>query len=180
MRTLARVLLTGLLLSLVACASARVDTDYNKGYSFRSLRSFDWLPHDMGDRSDPAAVDSRLVAVIKNTKHKKLMALNNRQQIMGMPDFWITYRVGPLVRGKPDNASAEQEPGPLQIIDPLGAPELRPGDLMLEVIDPRNQRVVWRGWGHRLIPIDEAPMSRKMAKAVEHAVQKILQDFPPR
>src|SRR3569832_2083747 len=98
MRTLARVLLTGLLLSLIACASTRVDSDYNKGYSFR----------------------------------------------------------------------------------PLGTPPLGPGDLMLEVIDPRNQRVVWRGWGQRLIPVNEAPMSKKMAKAVEQAVQKILQDFPPR
>lgn len=180
MRTLARVLLTGLLLSLIACASTRVDTDYDKGHSFRSLRSFDWLPHDMGDRSDHAAVDSRLDAVIKNALRKELMARFYRQQIMGTPDFWINYRVGPLVRGKPDNASAEQEPGPLQIIDPLGTPELRQGDLMLEVIDPRNQRVVWRGWGHRLIPVNEAPMSKKMTKAVEHAVQKILQDFPPR
>src|SRR3569832_1820953 len=180
MRTLARVQLTGLLLSLIACASTRVDTDYNKGYSFRSLRSFDWLPQDMGDRSDHAAVDSRLDAVIKNALRKELMARFYRQQIIATPDFLINYRSGPLLRVKPDNASAEQEPGPLQIIDPRGAPELRPGDLMLEVIDPRNQRVVWRGWGHRLIPIDEAPMSRKMAKAVEHAVQKILQDFPPR
>src|SRR3569832_1491213 len=98
MRTLARVLSAGLLLSLIACASTRVDTAYNKGYSFRSLRSFDWLPHDMGDRSDHAAVDSRLDAVIKNALRKELMARFYRQQIMGMPDFWITYRVGPLVR----------------------------------------------------------------------------------
>src|SRR3569832_2078314 len=115
MRTLARVQLTGLLLSLIACASTRVDTDYNKGYSFRSLRSFDWLPQDKGDRRDNAAVDSRIDDVIKNALRKELMARFYRQQIFVTPDFWINYRFGPLVRVMTDIESAEQEPGPLLI-----------------------------------------------------------------
>src|SRR3569832_1854578 len=162
MRTLARVLSAGLLLSLIACASTRVDTDYNKGYSFRSLRSFDWLPHDMGDRSDHAAVDSRLDAVIKNALRKELMARFYRQQMMGTPDFWINYRVGPLVRGKPANASAAQEPGPLQIIDPLGTPELKPGDLMGGGGGPRGRRGGGRGGGRRRGPGGGAPGAEKM------------------
>src|SRR3569832_1110018 len=109
MRTLARVLSAGLLLSLIACASTRVDTDYNKGYSFRSLRSFGWLPHDMGARSDHAAVDSRLNAKIKNALRKELMARFYRQQMMGTPDFWIYYRVGPRGRGGPGGAGAGRE-----------------------------------------------------------------------
>src|SRR3569833_716299 len=109
MRTLARVLSAGLLLSLIACASTRVDTDYNKGYSFRSLRSFGWLPHDMGDRSDHAAVDSRLDTEIKNALRKELMARFYRQQMMGTPDNKNKNHDRPHERGKPDNASAEQE-----------------------------------------------------------------------
>lgn len=180
MRTLARVLLTGLLLSLIACASTRVATDFNEDYSFRSLRSFGWLPHDMGARSHHSDVGSRLDAVIKTALRKELTARFYRQQMMGRPDFWINYRMGPLVRHKPDNARFDKEPGPLEIIDPLGTPPLAPDDLMLEVIDPHNQRVVWRGWAQHVISADEGPLSKKTVKAVERAVQIILQEFPPR
>lgn len=179
MQLLTRILLIGLILSQIGCASTPVSANYTKDYSFRSLRTFDWLPHDMGARNSPP-VDSRLDIVTKNALRKELTARFYRQQVMGTPDFWVNYRVGPVARAKADKPPKDMEPGPLEVIDPLETPQLGPHDFMVEVVDPRSQRVIWRGWGQNLLPASGQPISKKMVKKVELAVQTILQSFPPR
>lgn len=180
MKTIIRILSTTLLLSLLACATLPVDTKYDKDFTFRALRTFDWLPRDMEDRHTLAPVDSRLDLVTKTALRKELLARFYRQQMSGTPDFWISYRVGPLPRTDAGDYPEQHEPGPLELLDPLGTPALGENDLIVEIIDPRSQRVVWRGWGQNLIPRNGQPMSKKTLKAVEVAVHSILDKFPPR
>lgn len=177
MNKLFRVMASGLLLSLVACASVPVDTTYKKDFSFRGLRTFDWLPQEMAEATGRTPTDTRLDIVTKNALRKELTARFYRQQLLGMPDFWVSYRVGPLPRAK---AGKDREPEPLDIIDPLETPQLGPSDLMLEIIDPRSQRVIWRGWGQNMVAVNGQPLAKKTVKAVDNAVQVILQSFPPR
>lgn len=174
-----RVQLIGLFFSLIGCASTPVDSNYTKDFSFRSLRTFDWLPQDMG-ATGHNLTDTRLDVVTKNALRRELTARFYRHQVMGTPDFWVNYRMGPVDRAKAGKTRKDQEPGPLEVIDPLETPQLGPSDFMLEFIDPRSQRVIWRAWGQNLIPATGQPLSKKMVKKVEFAVQTILQRFPPR
>lgn len=54
--------------------------------------------------------------------------------------------------------------------------KLRPGSLILDIIDPNSQRSVWRS----VYPLgfEEKDNSQEMQKKISHAISNMLQDYP--
>ncbi len=51
------------------------------------------------------------------------------------------------------------------------------GTLILDIVDDRNSKLIWRGWASGAL--DHDPRPDKVRMYVNKAVRKILEKFPP-
>jgi hypothetical protein len=49
------------------------------------------------------------------------------------------------------------------------------GLLIVDLIDPKTKKLVWRGW-----TTDPLPPSADIARTAEHAVRSVLAGYPPK
>ena len=56
--------------------------------------------------------------------------------------------------------------------------EYEAGTLVLDVIDARTNRLIWRGWAQRTVE-DVLNDGDRMARVITDAVKKMMQQFPP-
>lgn len=174
----ARLTALVLLAALVACASVRVQVDFDPEEDFSRLRAFAWLrdaPEPTGDhRIDNPLLDARIRAAVE----RELVAKGFARREGAAPDFYVTYHLS--IEAKLDVRTVNRVYRDRRW--DVSVPETRvrqydQGTLVLDVADAVDEELVWRGAG--TTRLRERPTPEQTTREVDAAVAAILKHFPP-
>src|SRR5690348_5413988 len=178
--------------AVVACTpSPKIGYDFDRGVNFGAYHTYAWLSADQertGDRrADSSAVDMRIrIAVATQLRLKCYQALSE-----GTPDFYVAYHVG-LKESSPDISTQYYSDGMAghpfsHSADTRTAGKTAPalnetpsyltGSLLVDILDARSQKQVWRGTAAG--EVDPGLTSAQRDERTRAIVQSILSHFPP-
>ena len=162
----------------LGCATMTVSSHVEPGLDLAQYRTFDWGPADalpVGDPrldQDPLFNDHVQGAVERGLALKGL----NLAAAGGSPDLLIHYHAN--ISQRIDVSSADQDFGfcagegcqPLVRVHEAGT-------LVVDIVDARTNRVIWRGWAQDSIR-DELDDPERMETTIEAAVAQMLARLP--
>lgn len=163
--------------SAMACATISVGSHVAPGLDFAHYRTFDWGPPDTlpsGDPrldQDPFFQDNMLGAVEKGLTAKGL-----EHDWSGHPDLLIHYHAN--IAHRIDVNRVDRENGYCydQACD-ARVTEYEAGTLILDLVDARTNRVIWRGWAQDSL---EGVLGNRdrLAATIKSAVAGMLARLP--
>jgi hypothetical protein len=165
-------------IATAGCATMSVSSHVQRGLDFSSYRTYDWGPADALPTGDPRLEDNAffkdhiLGAVEKTMAAKGFIYAANADKA----DLLIHYHAA--ISRRLDVDRIDQERGYCFDQDCRARViEYEAGTLVLDVIDARTNRVIWRGWAQDTVE----PVLRnedRMAREIEEAVRRMLARFP--
>ena len=170
-RAIARVALaSATIVLLLACNTPRVRTEHDAEADFSGLQRYGWLPgeqHGTGAlRMGPEAFDELLRDVVD-----RQLAGRGFRKVEDGADFMVRYHT--LVNAELRMESIRRDQGGSNIAVPT---KYKKGTLLLEVVEPGSQDVIWRGSASA--EIDRMPREQRRERLYE-AVGRMLDQFPP-
>jgi len=169
------------LLLLSACGP-RIYVEQDQAIPLARYHSFAWVSPPAGPVRDPILDSQILEERVKRAVESELagrgFVLTEADR---SPDFLVTYHTASKEKLESSGASfsfgiVDAFPNGFGSVFVPVAPDLRSrqeGTLMLDVIDGRSKRLVWRGWTSGWVNQDSYNEA-----AVASAVQQILAKFP--
>jgi len=186
-RSIRSLLLAASLLALATagCAGFSVSSDYDPQADFSGYRSWYWLPPSpTGDHR----IDNDLVAArIRRAVEASMAARGFAKTGTGEGDFGVGYHGA--IQGKIDVQTIDRYYGYGPGWGRYGAgyggiatetyvDQYDQATLILDVVDRRSQKLVWRGSGSARVVEDETPQRRD--ERARKIVDAILAEFPPK
>jgi hypothetical protein len=174
MRPLARLIVVGVsALALAACATTNVRSYVVRGIDVQQYRTYSWGLADEQATGDPRLDNNRFFQErIEAAVERNLNARGFEKIAAGESDLLIRYY-----------ASVEQLVNANGADVPYAAcDDCRPfvfdaGTIVIDLIDARSRRLVWRGWAEG--DIDGVVDNQKwMEQRVDEAVAKIIERLP--
>lgn len=172
------------------CATVSVNSDYDTKADFSKLRTYAWESESQPAVGDPRIDSSLLNSRIRTAVDQTLSSRGFQKVETGTPDFKVAYLM-----------AVEEKMDVTQVSTPYYSPygvygtasinstwnmgggvdtfvtQYEEGTLLLDVVDPKTNALIWRGSGKKAI--DENADSAKREANINKAVQKILAEFPP-
>jgi hypothetical protein len=162
---------------LVSCSTIYdVQYDYDKRVDFKNFNTFDWMSVPEKADIDSLNVERVKRAVNTQLKAKGFMMTSNN------PDFLIAEHLGKKDKVQVTNWGYGYGPyggywggywGP----GGISAYEYEEGSLILDFIDAKSKKMIWRGAAKA--EVNQANTPEKAEKLINEAVQEILKNFPP-
>ena len=177
MKTLWTFIILCLMAITISCSPIySVKYDYDTKTDFASLKTYDWLPIPA-----KADIDRLNVERIKNAVNSQMEAKGVRKAADN-PDFLIASHVGKKEKvrvadwgyGYGTHGRYWGGYGGPRGVDVYKYEE---GSLILDFVDAKSKKLIWRGSAKAQISADMTPEKRE--KLIAEAVQKILEKFPP-
>jgi hypothetical protein len=199
------VKITPLILLLGACAPLAVTTHYDRSYDFSHASTFSFAANPRRNAPDPASqsdnnIDNSIVrhnlreAIIENLAQKGIAyqkeggqvlvsyyvnAAQKERQVATYPNYGWDYGYG-MDYGYGYGYGAGWQYGydfsPLSNEPFLDTQYYQEGTVIIDVVDPANKHLVWRGKGVREI----SATADETALKIRRTTAKILRTFPPR
>jgi hypothetical protein len=166
-------------LIIASCATTMsVSSHVEPGLDFTPYRSFDWGPADALPAGDPRLDrDPFFRDHVQGTVEKELAARGIVLTASGTPDLLIHYHAN--IRTRLDVNRIDRAYGYCpETACPPETIEYEAGTLVLDFIDARTNRLVWRGWAQKSIG-DMLHDRDKMARTIDEAVTRMLKRLPP-
>jgi hypothetical protein len=155
-----------------------VSSHVERGLDFSRYRSFGWGPADTLPTGDPRLdQDPFFKDHVQGAVERQLAARGLELSTAGTPDLLIHYHANIRQRidvNRIDRAYGYGAPatGPLETV------EYEAGTLVLDFIDARTHRLVWRGWAQNSVA-DLLHDRDRMAKTIDEAVTRMIRRLPP-
>ena len=179
-----------LLLALGATVVAQkieVRVQRDKSFAFSGVKTWDWHPDGAGDvkmmtraGEDPAPIKAKFEPAILEAVEKELLARGLTRRTDGPADVLVNYYV--LVMPATNSTQLGHflpsiaEYG----LPPFTTPTTRlkafeQGTLVLDVVDPKQKAVIWRGIAETEARRDLTPDQRRvrLGKAIQEIVKKL-------
>jgi hypothetical protein len=181
-REIKRVLVAGALVALVSCSTVRVESDYNPQVDFSTLRSYAWMPDPPDVSSNPLLHNSILDGRIRSAVDRTLAGKGIRQVEVSQADFLVNYYVNLEQKIRVDTVPTTSYGYGYGGWYGGTASETRvqqyeEGTLILDVVDPEKDELLWRGSGSTRVSKKTSPEARE--KKIDEIVSKLLESFPP-
>src|SRR5579863_410274 len=168
-------------LLLTGCAP-RVYTEQDEQAHFDGYHSYAWLSPPAGPVRDPILDSQILESRVRHSVQGELTARGFQEvQVDAGPDFLVTYHTAS--KQKIESSGASLSFGFIDafprgfgaVAVPVGGDvETRDeGTLMVDIIDAKSKRLVWRGWTTGWLNQDNYTQ-----EAVDSAIKQILDKFP--
>jgi len=173
-----------LILIFSGCSTLSVKSDYNSDFDFFRLKTYAWLVTEETDSSKPGFGYPGLDEYIKQAINRKLLVSGYQELKSGKPDFLVGYHSA--VEEKFDFQSACEYSGMrLHYWDyqaryrscPVAARTYAKGTLVIDIIDPETDTIVWRGSAQS--DIYQYGGRTEQQDRISRSIDKILQQFPP-
>jgi len=171
--------LTLLLVACAACASVRVNVDFDPNEDFSTYQTFTWFPRPQKETGDYRIDNPLLDRRIRTAVERELAARGYRKVEDRAPDFYVAYHlqfeqkldVRTVNRGYYDAWGYY-----------VGWPETQvtqydEGSLVIDVANARDKQLVWRGVA--VGRVRTRPKPEQTTQDVNEAVAHILAKFPP-
>jgi hypothetical protein len=193
MRKQTSFLLSFCMLVLLGCVTTMAtQSDWDASAQFSSLKTYSWASNDQpltgNPRLDNSLVDSRIRAAID----EQLAAQGYQKTNSAEVDFQVAYHAS--IEGKLDtttfrtpsygagaglvNSNNQRTAQLLGNKETTFVTEYEEGTLLLDIIDPRTQKLIWRGSVSDVLN-PKRTSEQKQAK-IKEAVGKLLSQFPPK
>lgn len=175
------------MLLICACSTVRVSQDYRPGTDFSHLKTYRWQPVAADIRGDAPMDDPLRDERIRNAVERNLDSLGLREVSETKPDFFVdfqytVYRVSESndVRGQVGIGTwggTKGTFGGIGVGTGRGRFTRQEGMLHIDVIDPQNGTILWRGKGTH--PVERHWKPQTKTEKINELVGKILAQFPP-
>ena len=183
--SLVRLCSSVLVVTLAACSTLDIRSDYDPEANFGGLKTYDWMPDPK--TGDPRVDNALVVKRITTAIDAELAAKGYTHITSGDPDFYVGYHAA--VKDKLDvrtmNTYYGYAPGWGWNYGYGGGPygtetytyEYEEGTLMIDVVEPENKKLIWRGSAQAELKRRQTP--EQSEQGIREAVQKVLANFPP-
>lgn len=164
-------------LSANACATMSVGSHLDRGIDFGQYRSYEWGPPDALPTGDPRLDKNPFFQDhFQGAVEKELAARGFRRVTSGSPDLLIHYHAN--VSQRIDVNRIDREYG-YCYDESCGARviEYEAGTLILDVIDARTNRLIWRGWSQDNMEKLLGNQDR-MTREINESVKRMLVQLP--
>ena len=159
--------------SLNACSPLVVKHDFDPDADFAAYRSFAWLPDPPADPdADPPHRSPLLGKDVRRAVNRTLDELG-LQKDLDAPDLLVAYHSRLRRRRDVDVYTYGYWAPRAEDVD-----QYHEDVLILDFVDRRTNRLVWRGWSVETFD-PYAPDSRRQRRRVAQAVEEILKRYPP-
>ena len=164
-------------LAFAGCATMNVSSHVARGLDVGQYKTFGWGPADAlptGDArldKDPFFQDHMQGAV-----EKQMAAKGFERVASGTPDLLIHYHAN--ITQRIDISAADRERGYCYEDDcQTGVIEYEAGTIVLDFVDTRTNKVIWRGWAQDSL---EGVLDNKdrMERKINEAVSRMLARLP--
>jgi hypothetical protein len=174
-------------LLIQGCATgARVRVDFDPKMDFQTLRSYAWAPmtaEEQREKSRNSLTHERIQSAID----AHLAARGYARVSEAEADFLVTHTVTVETRTQVQNTQMSVGYGRYGAHSGVGVGygipvestvyQYKVGTLVIDVIDARQKRLVWRGSGERTLGEDQTP--EKRTETINTTVNEVLGRFPP-
>lgn len=190
-RTL-HVLVPVLAAILAGCSTMEVNYDFDPKADFAGLKTYEWLKERQKPTGDPR-IDGN--SILQNRIHEAVdteLAARGFRKVTSDPDFLVAYHVSLDRRRSVQTLNSYYGYGPGwgygygSAYRPgywSGSPETyvyeyEEGTLILDIVDPNNKELMWRGSAQDEVHFKSTP--EKDQTQLSEAVQTMLENFPPK
>ena len=178
-------------LLVVGCSTMEISYDYDPKADFVGLKTYDWLKEPRKPTGDPR-IDGN--TILEDRIHQAVdseLAARGFKKVTSNPDFLVAYHVSLDRRRSVQTLNSYYGYGPGwgygygAAYRPgywAGAPETyvyeyEEGTLILDVVNPENKALMWRGSAQDEVSFKSTP--EKDQAQLNEAVRKMLEHFPP-
>ena len=176
---------------LSACSDNKlsVRTEY-KHVAFDSFKTYRWYEKSGFDKKGMATEIT--YDYIKQAIDKELKAKQLSQVTEGAVDFYVNMTVTAEMRVDIKNTQVYSGVGggynfnrdtgfqsTLSTEQQTDYIYYRDGTLLVDIIDPSSDKLIWRGVANKRLPKDKQLSQKKREKLIDQAVSAVLADFPP-
>jgi hypothetical protein len=181
MKRLLLIVTASFLTSVVASACAAtmtVSSHVDRSLNFAQYRTFDWGPADALPTGDPRLDgDPFFKDHVQGAVERGLSVRGVELASSGSPDLLIHYHAN--ISERLDVSRADRAYGYCGSADcPPETVRYEAGTLVLDFIDSRTNKLVWRGWAQNSVE-DMLRNRDKMARTIDKAVDDMLHQLPP-
>ena len=162
----------------LGCATTmNVSSHVRDGLDITRYRTYDWGPADALPTGDPRLdKDPFFKDHVQGAVEKQLAAKGIEMSASVTPDLLIHYHAS--IDTRIDVNRTEREYGYCQGVDcESWVVEYEAGTLVLDFIDARTNRLVWRGWARDSVE-DVLGNQERMEQRINQAVSRMLARFP--
>lgn len=163
--------------TVASCATMTVSSHVQRGLDFSQYRTYDWSAADALPTGDPRLdQDFHFQDHLLGAVDRRLAARGFQRVTSGSPDLLIHFHAN--VTRRIDVNRIDQEKG--YCADQgceFEAVEYEAGTIVLDVVDRRTNRVIWRGWSQQNLQ-DLLGSGDRMERTVNEAVRRLLERFP--
>ena len=167
------------MLALGGCATTMtVSSHVARGLDFTQYGTYDWGPADALPAGDPR-LDGKpfFHDRVQGAVERQLAARGFERSTSATPDLLIHYHASITQRIDVNRVDREHgycygENCSVRVF------EFETGTLVLDMVDTRTNRVIWRGWVQDSLQglLDNPD---RMARTINEAVRRMLEKFPP-
>ncbi len=186
-----RSILFGLVVTLLflgsGCSTISVTTDHNPNFNFSALKSYAWLDNGEVPSSDARVNNDLVIDRVRKAVEQTLAARGYVKTDGGSADFMVSWLGGIDKKIKVQTIDHFYTPYGYGALyrDPYWGGTMRSttayeyevGTLIIDILDPAQHKLIWRGTGKDLIGDEKSP--DEVEKGINEAVTAIMKDFPP-
>jgi hypothetical protein len=163
------LLITGILVfGLAACSTMQVETDYDPGYDYSKLKTYNWVPNPSIKQGNELFEKHFQKIMGENLATKGI----TRDE--ANPDFLIAYH-GDVQRRVDVTNWGYRYPGWYGGIDVY---QYNEGTIVVDFIDAKSKELIYRSTVTAEVGRGSMDFEKRQ-KRITEAVEKILKDFPP-
>jgi hypothetical protein len=162
-----------ILAAVFGCSGVKVSTDYNNEFDFDRFKTYGWMATKPDLLRDPLVDTALLDRRVKR-------AVDDELAVMGYvradadPDFLLSYHFGTESQVDVSSCGYHYPESPRCWGQDVEAYTYAKGTLVLDVVEPDDLELVWRGYATGAIHDVE-----RMEETIREAVKKVLAAFPP-
>ena len=167
---------------LAGCSSVSVSRDYDTAADFSGLKTFAWQHAEQPQTGDPRIDndlhDERVRRAVNQTLTAKGFQLTDRADADFLVAYYVEYK-RKLNSGSVSVGMGRSSYGRHGSVGySTGVSEYDQSNLIIDVMGPADEKMIWRGVGTRSTYDGSSP--EKMSRIVNESVSKILKKFPPK
>ena len=170
-----------------ACSSVNVKQDYDPSTNFSRLRTYAWQSDAQKETSNVLANNSLIDSRIRNAVNSSLIAQGYREVEKKKADFLVTYHYridektetrDKVRTGIGFGTGSRGTFSSIGISFGAGEREYEQGTLVVDLIDPKTEKLYWRGFTRQRLIWQSDP--KKSTTKINKTVEAILKEFPPK
>jgi hypothetical protein len=174
------VVLVVSMVGLGGCAARRVSAHVDPRADFTQFETFDWGPADALPAGDPRLdADGFFQDHMQGAVERQMLLKGYQRAAVGAtPDVRIHFHA--VIRERLDVDALDARRGVCSGHDcGPGVTQFEEGTLLVDVMDSRTNRLVWRGWAQDSVG-DALENHDTLARRIEQGVQGLMKALPGR